>query len=250
MKIFSLLAVSALGQFDEDGVYDGEGWMTNGIVEADENDSSPPGRSFGLARTGDRGLPGSRRYADLEQMAKRTWKNAGFKKKDRFDSRKYWAYGCHCYLLGDRPLSEMGKGTPKDGLDSKCKRYKDCQKCAREEFGESCIGEFVQYTWKYSRKQGDFITRDAVGTCENALFQCDKQFVADTLAVKDIFDEQYHAFWGNFDNRDPDNCPSGGGGIPAPHQCCGGDGFPYQWMNENRNKCCNNEVIGISDMCY
>jgi len=23
-----------------------------------------------------------------------------------------------------------------------------------------------------------------------------------------------------------------------------------QWMNENRSTCCNNEVIGISDMCY
>ena len=33
---------------------------------------------------------------------------------DKFDEKQYWTYGCHCFFLGDRPLSDMGKGTPVD----------------------------------------------------------------------------------------------------------------------------------------
>ena len=64
-----------------------------------------------------------------------------------FDERKYWAYGCNCHVLGDRPMSDPGFGPPVDRLDSVCKQYKDCNKCAREKFGESCIGEIVQYRY-------------------------------------------------------------------------------------------------------
>ena len=35
-----------------------------------------------------------------------------------FDERRYWTYGCHCLMLGDRPMSDMGKGAPVDALDS------------------------------------------------------------------------------------------------------------------------------------
>ena len=63
--------------------------------------------------------PGERRYADLKEIAKKIWQKAGLKGKDKFDERKYWAYGCHCYLLGDRPLSEMGQGAPKVTKSSK-----------------------------------------------------------------------------------------------------------------------------------
>ena len=62
--------------------------------------------------------PGERRYADLKAIAKKIWQKAGLKGQDRFDERKYWAYGCHCYLLGDRPLSEMGSGAPKVNRES------------------------------------------------------------------------------------------------------------------------------------
>ena len=41
-----------------------------------------------------------------------------------FDPRKYWAYGCHCFALDDRPMSGMGKGKPIDELDTLCKKYK------------------------------------------------------------------------------------------------------------------------------
>ena len=38
--------------------------------------------------------------------------------------------------LGDRPMSEMGKGKPVDEMDVICQHYKQCQKCARMEHGE------------------------------------------------------------------------------------------------------------------
>ena len=52
-----------------------------------------------------------------------------FKKKgngEKFDERKYWAYGCHCFMLGDRPMSSdqpMPFGTPRDALDAKVTRF-------------------------------------------------------------------------------------------------------------------------------
>ena len=35
-----------------------------------------------------------------------------------YDERDLWTYGCHCNFLGDRPLSDMGVGQPKDKIDS------------------------------------------------------------------------------------------------------------------------------------
>ena len=70
-----------------------------------------------------------------------------------FDQRKYWTYGCNCLILGDRPMSDPGHGPPVDALDTVCKAYKDCVKCARMEYGEMCIGEFVKY--RYGYKNGE-----------------------------------------------------------------------------------------------
>ena len=109
-----------------------------------------------IARSGSERAPDSeRRYDDLKEIAKKVWAKNGLTGKNRFDERKYWAYGCHCLILGDRPMTEMGKGSPTDALDNGCKAYKDCQKCVREKHGDACIGEFVRYTWKWSTKKMD-----------------------------------------------------------------------------------------------
>ena len=42
-----------------------------------------------------------RRYRDLDSMIAQLNPN--------FDPRKYWAYGCNCLVLGDRPMSDPGK---------------------------------------------------------------------------------------------------------------------------------------------
>ena len=86
-----------------------------------------------------------RRYSQLVDMMEHYNSN--------FDERKYWAYGCNCLILGDRPMSDPGYGPPVDALDSVCKEYKDCVKCARMKHGDSCIGEFVKYRYGYTNGQ-------------------------------------------------------------------------------------------------
>jgi hypothetical protein len=54
----------------------------------------------------DRQLNQERRYNDLKAMAEKLWKKNGLTDDDAFDERKYWAYGCHCYLLG-KPLIDQ-----------------------------------------------------------------------------------------------------------------------------------------------
>jgi len=88
---------------------------------------------------------GDRRYSQLVDMM------ANY--NNDFDERKYWAYGCNCLILGDRPMSDPGYGPPVDSLDAVCKEYKDCLKCARMKHGDSCIGEFVKY--RYGYKNGE-----------------------------------------------------------------------------------------------
>ena len=206
-----------------------------------------PAANGTLARSGGRNLSdnGERRYDDLEAIANKYWRKQGLTGKDKFDERKYWAYGCHCFILGDRPMTKMGKGSPVDALDNKCKAYKDCQKCVRGgsdikggNKGETCIGEGVRYTWKYSTKLNQFISRDAVGSCERELFECDLQFVKDIYEVKDVFDNDFHAFWSEtgFDHQLESSCPTGGS-APVSHECCGGQDKPFYWINLNNQVC-------------
>jgi len=65
---------------------------------------------FSQVRSGrqevDRQLNQERRYNDLKAMAEKLWKKNGLTGDDAFDERKYWAYGCHCYLLG-KPLVDQ-----------------------------------------------------------------------------------------------------------------------------------------------
>ena len=49
------------------------------------------------------------------------------------------------HLLGDRPMSEGGKGKPVDDLDVTCQHYKQCQKCARMTHGEVCNERLVNF---------------------------------------------------------------------------------------------------------
>ena len=41
-----------------------------------------------------------------------------------FDPRKFWGYGCNCFHLSDRPMTDgLGLGVV-DELDTACKKYK------------------------------------------------------------------------------------------------------------------------------
>ena len=196
-----------------------------------------------------RGLGGDddRRYDDLKNMARKLWAKNGFTGRNKFDERKYWAYGCHCFILGDRPMTEMGWGRPVDTLDFKCKAYKDCQKCVREKHGDDCIGEAVRYQWRWASRSNDFESRDPAGSCKRELFECDAQFVKDQFAEKDVFSNDYHAFWTTtgFDREEKDQyCPSSGGN-PVEKQCCGGHDGPWYWIGLNSQKCCAQGEGGV-----
>ena len=209
-----------------------------------------PASNGTLARSGGRNSSdhGERRYDDLEAIANKYWRFKGLTGVDKFNERKYWAYGCHCFIHAN--MGKMGKGKPVDGLDNKCKAWKDCQKCVREKHGDTCVGEFVRYTWKFATKANAFISRDAAGSCQRELFECDLQFVKDTFAQKEQFSIDYHEFWSGFDREDESSCPSGGTPVePVEHECCGGDTKPCFWIGLNKSKCCDGNVVGANDQC-
>jgi len=243
MKLFATFSIaSVVFAYDAEGVVDDDTCIYGG--EEVDCETKQPLVPI-LARGGkNRALSdGDRRYADLKAIHSKMWSKNGLKGSEKFDERQLWAYGCHCHLLGDRPLSEMGRGAPKDALDNKCKAYKDCQKCVRMKHGDTCIGEFVQYNWKYQSKQKDFVSQDVESSCGRELFECDVQFAKDSFNQLKVFDESYHFFYGNFDNRDPDNCVSTPS-IPVEHQCCGGHNKPFHWIGMNKHQCCADGLSG------
>ena len=174
-----------------------------------------------------------RRYNQLTDMMEHYNPN--------FDERRYWTYGCNCLILGDRPMSDPGFGPPVDPLDAVCKAYKDCQKCARAEHGNSCIGEFVRY--KYGERNGDKYCRGRPGSCDRALCECDLQFAKAHVAKAHVFDKDFHLFWSTRPNgwEPKDNCPRGGSG-PYDPQCCGRPDGPFALYNAANHVCCAGDV--------
>ena len=136
-----------------------------------------------------------------------------------FDNKIITDYGCNCPELGDRPLSDPGKGSPVDPLDTVCQKFKRCTKCAKEEFGEECISEMIRYKFNKS----DATCRDTSGSCPRALCECDRMFAFDIAGVdKSTIDVNTFGFYSDFD-RDTDCIRNPGSGD---RQCC--------WSGEGR----------------
>merc|ERR1712110_876669 len=201
----------------------------------------------------DPGIRAERRHADLLGMMTKWWKRNGLRGKNSFDAEKYWAYGCHCVLLGSQPITQAGHGTPKDGMDVACRAFKDCQKCIKSEYGNTCNGEFKKYSWKWSTKQGDFITPDEPGTCSRALFECDKSFVYSLFDAKEVYNQRYHWYSG-FEASYDDNCGvDNKNGLlfsfraNDPHACCGGFDRPFVRYSREVSKCCRSGITKPAD---
>lgn len=164
-----------------------------------------------------------------------------------FDARRFWAYGCNCLILGDRPMSDPGLGPPVDALDNSCKQYKDCLKCAAMTYGETCKGELVKY--KFYAKGDDVKCRNRLDTCERSLCECDKLLARTHSAVVDSFDIKYHLFWGNF--RPEDTCPHSNPRVLKPvRECCNThrNGQAFVLYNVDRQECCaHGEVANIGE---
>jgi len=183
---------------------------------------------------------GEKRYAQLTDMMQHY--------NPSFDERKYWAYGCHCLILGDRPMSDMGHGRPVDALDTVCKAYKECQKCARAKYGDTCIGEFVAY--KYGEKNGEKFCKDDAGTCDRDLCMCDLAFAKAHVGAKGVFVTDYHLFWTTTAWDPEDNCIRGSGS--ADMQCCQAHAQDTALIlyNADNKVCCQDGTIGnLGDQC-
>jgi len=194
-----------------------------------------------IARQTFQGPDVTRRYFQLTEMMKHHNMD--------FDERKYWSYGCNCLILGsDRPMSDPGHGPPIDSLDTVCKAYKDCVKCARMEFGEQCIPEFIRYRFGYTDDK-EIVCRDKANSCERSLCECDARFARDHTAQKDVFDPQFHMFWSTNDGgvmwEPEDNCPRGPGGPWEP-KCCvnqSGTSAAILFNAKNRSCCADGRVV-------
>merc|ERR1712113_509984 len=182
---------------------------------------------------------GSKRYSQLVEMMGNY--------NTAFDERKYWTYGCNCLILGDRPMSDPGHGKPVDELDTVCKAYKDCLKCARWAYGDMCIGEFVQY--KYGIKGGQVKCRNKENSCDRALCECDRQFAIVHNAAKQVYTNDYHSFWSELGWDPEGQCQKGGNGKGGNPQCCGGGTTAYTLYNADKKDCCNDGSVAPAGTC-
>lgn len=185
---------------------------------------------------GDTGL-GPRRYNDLLAIVMHYEKG--------FDERKYWAYGCNCLILGDRPMSEMGKGKPVDDLDFICRDYKSCQRCARMEFGKDCIGEMVKYNWKSIN--GEVVCTDDAGTCKRNLCECDLDYAKKIPGVINVFDNNYHLFWSTNGWKPETDCKRTPG--TSQPECCQVNDGPFKIFNTLKQECCQDGSIKRIGFC-
>jgi len=176
---------------------------------------------------------GSKRYNQLVSMMENF--------NPSFDEKKYWSYGCNCLVIGDRPMSDPGRGKPVDAMDTTCKRYKDCLKCARMNHGEACIGEFQQYGMRIT-KAGNVICKDDAGSCNRALCECDAMFAQEHVQTIDSYNEDYNLFYSQIGWDPEDQCITNPGPGSDP-KCCGAADSVYVLYNANNKKCCSDGTV-------
>ncbi|CBY09052.1 unnamed protein product [Oikopleura dioica] len=168
---------------------------------------------------------GGRRYDQFESMAKLF--------DPDFDKKSITDYGCNCPELGDRPLSDPGKGQPVDELDTVCQKFKQCAKCAKEEFGESCISEMIRYGLR-----GKTCT-DSAGTCARALCECDLSFAEALSFVDKESNQDQYGFVSDFNSDEQCIRQASGGGEKA---CCWNGESAFKLYNSDSKQCCPNGV--------
>merc|ERR1712228_499462 len=171
-----------------------------------------------------------------------------FYNKD-FDARRFWAYGCNCLILGDRPMSDAGLGPPVDDIDATCKKYKECLKCAAMTYGPQCVSEMKKY--KFYAKGDDVKCRNRLDTCERSLCECDKMLAQSHSSTADGYDQKYHLFWGDW--HPEESCAHTRALNTERVQvraCCNGrkNGQAFALYNVNRQECClNGEIANVGE---
>jgi len=185
-----------------------------------------------------------RRYFQLQEQLEEWVGEAGVP----YDERNLWTYGCHCNFLGDRPLSEMGRGKPKDKIDGLCKRYHHCLQCTRIEYGQMCIGERVEYGLENS-----VTCSNGADTCGRSLCECDAAFAQEyALLLKsgESHNDEWHEFY-NDDFKREEECVATGFGNGGNLECCRNEAksSPFIMFNRNRQMCCKDGTSSVLGGC-
>lgn len=168
-----------------------------------------------------------------------------------FDPRKYWGYGCNCFTLGDRPMSEGLGNAAVDELDETCKSYKECLKCAAMAHGSECVPEMKKYKF-YSSNDDQVQCRNKAGTCERALCECDNMFARTHTKASESWNINFHTFWGGWNS--PNSCkkhPKIPGSRSLPKSCCNNPkkSSYYSLYTITRQECCSNGEVAPIGMC-
>ena len=100
-------------------------------------------------------------------------------------------------------MSDPGHGTPVDGLDSVCRDYKNCLKCARMTYGETCLAEFHKY--RYDQTQDEVTCQDDPNSCKRAICECDAMFAKQHDIHSGFFNDQYQMQFSGTGGWDPES---------------------------------------------
>jgi len=116
-------------------------------------------------------------------------------------------------------------------------------------FGDDCQGELKKY--KFQAKGNEVKCKNRADTCERSLCECDKLMAQEHSYHSDIWDQQYHLFWGDW--KPEQQCSHV---YPASTEraharaCCNGrkNGAAFALYNLNRQECCDSgEVANIGE---
>merc|ERR1712193_298516 len=103
-----------------------------------------------------------------------------------------YGYGCYCLNLGDRPLSGAMAGViPVDDKDRHCFEFTKCNRCVTFDHGPDCTPEQINYNYELVEDDNGTVT---VGTCQNAICECDKDMIKGFANFLDVHNAQFHAF--------------------------------------------------------
>merc|ERR1712003_467908 len=98
-----------------------------------------------------------------------------------FDESRIRGYGCNCFM-NDFGMENVSYGKPVNQLDSSCRAYQECLKCAREEHGSHCFPDHTGYKMFFEGK--DVTCGNANSTCRRSLCECDKMFATMQLSTR------------------------------------------------------------------
>ena len=73
-------------------------------------------------------------------------------------------------------------------------------------------------------------------SCDRALCECDRQFAIAHASARQVYTNDYHAFWSELGWDPEGQCQKGGNGKGGNPQCCGGgttayvSSYIYKWV--------------------